>query len=247
MADMIYCEFLKLKRSKVCMAAVLGTFATPLLAVTNSIRSHFTYGGAVSLFAVYDTAFMFLMLLFGPLIFSIIASYLFSREYTEKTLKTIFVVPISKKKFVSGKFITLFICTLILMLISWAEIFVLGGICEIVWGTGKIDFSAAVYFLIKIIQGAVLLYFTITPFAFLAMYARGFIIPMIAAAIIALGNVVLSGSSIAGFVPWSASYLIVRRINQSACPAFVSMIIILVLFLLSYICSILLFEKEDVA
>ena len=43
-----------------------------------SIRSYiFNPEYRISLFTLYDNAFMFLMLLFGPLIFSVIAAYLF--------------------------------------------------------------------------------------------------------------------------------------------------------------------------
>ncbi len=245
---MIYCEFLKFKRSKVRLIVFLGTLVTPLLAIINGIKNHFMHTeNAVTLFGIYDSAFMFLMLLFGPLIFSIIASYLFSREYTEKTLKTLFVVPISKKKFLSSKFITLFLCILFLMLISWTEILILGWICNIAFGIEQFNFPTALFFLIKMILGAILLYFTITPFAFLAMYTRGFVIPMIVASIIVLGNVILSSSPIAVFFPWTASYLIVNnRIRQSACPASISFLIIFLVFLFSYIYSILLFEKSDI-
>lgn len=108
----------------------------------------------ISLFTLYDSAYMFLMLLFGPLVFSVIAAYLFSEEYVNKTLKTILVIPIPKKKFVSGKFLALFIGIMILMLIFWMAILVLCAVCKIFVGADQFNLGTAVFFLIKVVIGA---------------------------------------------------------------------------------------------
>ena len=132
MGELVYCEFLKLKRTKIKIIALLGICSPPILSMFSSIRNYiFNPEYRISLFTLYDNAFMFLMLLFGPLIFSVIAAYLFSREYTGKTLKTIMVIPISKKRFMSCKFLTLFICTITLMLTFWIVGLILCTICNI--------------------------------------------------------------------------------------------------------------------
>lgn len=48
-------------------------------------------------------------------------------------------------------------------------------------------------------MGGILLYFTITPMAYLAFRTRGIIVSMIVAAVIALVNVILSNSSLQVF------------------------------------------------
>lgn len=248
LANMIYCEFLKLKRSKICIIAFAGTLGTPLLTILHGIQNHLAHPeNDISLFSLYDNAIMFLMLLFGLLVFSIIAAYLFSREYTEKTLKTLFVVPISKKKFLAGKFITLYLCILFLMILSWAEIFILAAICNIAIEISEINFLTALYFLFKTLYGSILLYATITPFALLAIYSKGLVAPIIAASTIALGNVILTGSPIAGYFPWTATYLLLNgRIQSSgSTPGIVFTIVGLVCFL-SILSSILYFQKEDI-
>ncbi|WIV13914.1 ABC transporter permease [Proteiniborus sp. MB09-C3] len=245
---MIYCEFLKLKRSKICIIALVGTLGTPLLTIMHGIQNHFVYPEkAISLFGLYDNGIMFLMLLFGPLVFSIIAAYLFSREYAEKTLKTLFVVPITKRRFLASKFMTLFLCLLFLMILSWAEIFILAAICNIVFEISELNFLTALYFLFKIIYGSILLYATITPFAFLAIYSKGLVAPIIVASIIALGNVILTNSPIAGYFPWTATYLLLNgRIQSSgSTPGIVFTIVGLVCFI-SILSSILYFQKEDI-
>lgn len=248
MGELVYCEFLKLKRTKIKIIALLGICSPPILSMFSSIRSYiFNPEYRISLFTLYDNAFMFLMLLFGPLIFSVIAAYLFSREYTGKTLKTIMVIPISKKRFMSCKFLTLFICTITLMLTFWVVVLILCTICNIFVRVDQFNIGTAFFFLFKIVVGGILLYFTITPMAYLAFRTRGIIVSMIAAAVIALVNVILSNSSFAGFFPWSAAYFISNgRTREMICPVYISLAIILLMAFISYRCCCKSFEKEDI-
>ena len=72
MGELVYCEFLKLKRTKIKIIAFLGICSPPILSMFSSIRSYiFNPEYRISLFTLYDNAFMFLLLLFGPLIFVI--------------------------------------------------------------------------------------------------------------------------------------------------------------------------------
>lgn len=249
MAEIVYCEFLKLKRTRICLIAFWGTLVTPLLVFLLTLRHQLTDSESfVSLFNLYDDAFVFLLLLFAPLTFSIVAAYLFSREYTEKTLKTLFVVPISKKKFLVGKFITLLLCILLLMIFTWAELLILAIVWDILFGIQGLTWMGVLYFLIKMLYGGLLLYAVITPVAYSAVYSRGFFVPIFIAAVIALSNVILSGSPVAAFFPWTAAYLLVTNRMESAqgSPQTAFLIIGIVCFL-SILGSIKQFEKRDVS
>ena len=53
---------------------------------------------------IYSDSVLYIMLLVNIMIYVAIAAYLFSREYTESTLKTILPIPISRTKLLIGKF-----------------------------------------------------------------------------------------------------------------------------------------------
>ena len=109
MADIVYCELIKLRRSKIILIGTLGSLIVPFLVVINDIRICFSDPSiTLSLGGIYEDTIMFIMLLFGPLVMAVVATYLVSREYTEKTLKTIFAVPIGRRRFMAGKFIMFF-------------------------------------------------------------------------------------------------------------------------------------------
>lgn len=246
LTELIYCEFLKLKRSKICFIAFLGTLVTPLLVFMMTIRSLLS-GFEISLFDFYDSGFVFLMPLFAPLIFSVVTAYLFSREYTEKTLKTIFLVPLSKVKFLISKFIVLFLCNQILMILTWIELLVLAIICNFAFEVQQLTVMSAIYFLVKMVYGSILIYAVITPIAYLAIRSRGFFAPVLIASVIALSDVVLTGSPIAAYYPWTSTYLLVTgRISSFGGSYLISYIIIGLLCFSSICGSIIHFRKIDI-
>lgn len=249
MGDMIYCEFLKLKRSKVKLIGLLGSLAVPILSVALSITNRYLHPeNKLSLFQLYDDTFVFLMLLFGPLIFTIITVYLFNREYSEKTLKTILAVPVSKSRFLVSKFIVLFLFILILVWIIWAEILVLGLVCNLFYEVVDLSIFTAMKFFIQITFGGILIYMTLTPFVYLAILTKGYLVPFIVISFVVLINVVLSASSIAGYYPWAATYLILTgRMENTVCPAPVSVLILVLVFVFGIAASMIRFLREDIA
>lgn len=248
MSDILYCEWLKLKRSKIAAVGMLGTLIVPMLVLFNGVQRHLkNSGSSMDLFGLYDDAILFLMLLFAPLVISVVATYLISREYAEKTLKTIFTVPISRKSFLGGKLLILFVVVMLFMLVSWFNILALAVICSLFFNITGITAMSSVYFLFKMLWGGILLYMTITPVIYLAIWNKGFVTPFIVIAAVCLLNVVLSNSPIAGFFPWTAAYLIVNgRGGNNGCSTSVSMIIIVLVFLLSVMGSAKQFQKEDI-
>lgn len=249
MADIVCCEWMKLKRSKIILIGVLGSLIVPFLVTVNDIRiSRSNPAAALSLGGIYEDTIMFLMLLFGPLVLAVVAVYLISREYTEKTLKTIFAVPVGRAQFLAGKFLVLFILVLLFMILSWLNIVIVSVICSLFLEVSQINPLSAAYILIQMIKGGILLFGTLTPFVYLALCAKGTLAPFIAIAAVSLLNVVLSGSQAAGFYPWTAAYLLLAgRLEQSGCPVWVGKSLLLLVCVSGICASMLRFQKEDMA
>lgn len=49
MADIVYCEWMKLKRSKIAWIGILGSLMVPFLVTVNDIRLYFSNSAALSL------------------------------------------------------------------------------------------------------------------------------------------------------------------------------------------------------
>ncbi len=248
MFEIVYCECLKLKRSKIILPGILASLAVPLLAAVNDIRICFSNPEAsLSLWGIYEDTMMFLMLLFGPLILASAAVYLVSREYTEKTLKTVFAVSIGRGRFLIGKFITLFILVMLFMALSWLDIVVISLICSLFFDVSQVTLLPAVSIFIQMIKGGVLLFPALTPFVYLALRTKGMLVPFIAIAVVSLCNVVLSGSQAAEIYPWTAAYLLLAgRNTQSGASVLPGIWLLLLLCVFGIGMSVWRFRKEDI-
>lgn len=248
MSDILYCEWLKLKRSKIAVIGLLGTIIVPVLVTINRLRMYMNNpNDSIALFDLYDGAMIFWMLLFAPLVMSVLAVYLIVREYSEKTLKTIFTVPVSRKDFLQGKFLILFMIVMFFMVLSWLNVLILAMICSLFLDVGGFSAITVITFLIKMLYGGMLVYMTIAPVIVLSLRNKGFVTPFMAIAAVILINVVLSGSPIAGLIPWTAVYVLAYGQNGNyGCPAPVSFLIIIAVYIISYILSMRHFQKEDI-
>ena len=248
MLRLLQCEYIKLKRSKFLLIGILGTLIVPLFVYVKAVINYFSNPEIImSLFSLYDDAFMFLMLLFAPIVLAILYAWIISREYTDGTLKNIFVIPVSQITFFCGKLLFLAILTFMFMLISWLEILVLAFLCNCFIPVTELNIPSILFFLIKMLSGGILLFATQTPFIYLTIRTRGFVTPLIAIAAVSLINVVLSNSEIAGFYSWSASYLLINgRLSGQSCSKEISISIILIMCLLGIITSLLRFKKEEI-
>ena len=193
MLNLISCELLKLKRSKMVLISVAGGLSTPILMLIEALQTHFDKPEIIfTLSDIYSDSVLYIMLLVNIMIYVAIAAYLFSREYTESTLKTILPIPISRTKLLIGKFCTLLLWIVMLTLVTWAGIFIVCGLYDAVFTLEGYSLLVAIVWLPKFLFGSILMFLTVSPFVFVAMKTKGFVAPMIGSAVIVMGSAALS-------------------------------------------------------
>ena len=85
MLNLISCELLKLKRSKMVLISVAGVLSTPLLMLIEALQTHFDKPEIIfTLSDIYSDSVLYIMLLVNIMIYVAIAAYLFSRECTSQ-------------------------------------------------------------------------------------------------------------------------------------------------------------------
>ena len=247
MLNLLWCEYTKLKHSKILFIGILSTLIVPFFVIITAVINCLMKPGTnISLFSLYDSALMFLMLLSAPIVLTILGTWIISREYMDGTLKNILVIPVSRTVFLTGKLLFLAILSLLFMLVSWLEILLFAYLCSFFFPVTELTVLSALFFLMKMLHGGILLFATQTPFLYLTVRTKGFAVPLIAITAVSLINVVLSNSPAAGFYPWAASYLLINgRLSGSGCSRAVSTIIILILCLLGIAASLLSFRKAE--
>ncbi len=244
MFALLYCEFLKLKRSKMFLISVLGAMVAPIMVFAGLIKAKITEPDKIITYLdMLAQTNLYVLLLFGVIVYGVIAAFLFSREYTENTLKLVLTVPVSKGAFLITKLLMLFLWMMILTAVAWVSTLVL----SIVGNAAEFNVNVIIQSLEEFFLGAFLLYFTMSPFVFLTLWHKNLVSPIIAAATVVLGNVALANQDLAVLFPWTSPYLIasgdIAKYHYSIETA---LVIIFAVSFIGFFASFIYFKKQDV-
>ena len=240
MFTFIEMEFLKLKRSKIFMLSLLGAILPPLLmfiAVTS-----FDEGQTFE--ALFTNVNMYMSAMFAVLIFAIIISYLFGREYNEHTLKTMLTIPVSREKFLASKYIMFLVWIVILTVVTSISTLAFG------FAAGLDGFSLKIFAdgFVQLLYANVLLFLSFSPFVFVSLFITNMVPAMVGGAGLALVNLMVYGQNWAPFVPWVCPYLIASgEIAEYTTSITVSYGVILATFVIGLVISYIYFTKTDVS
>lgn len=247
MLNLIYCELLKLRHSKMILISILGAVAVPFMLLVEMVQTHADNPEEIILLdQIYDNSILYMLLLANMMVSVAIASYLFSREYSENTWKTILPLPISRNKVLSGKFITLFLWDLGLTLVSWLSILLFSGIFHVTIGMTEYSLLTALKWIPRYFLITIFMFATTSPFVYIALKTKGFVAPMIASAVIVLGSAALCNQDWGALYPWTASVLLLKgRVEATGYPVWLSITILILVSGIGFVLTFLHFKKED--
>ncbi|WP_294370876.1 ABC transporter permease [uncultured Clostridium sp.] len=124
MINIIYSELLKLRKSYLAALILLGGIFIPgMMLAAGIIDNGYEAINKDSCLNLIANTNIFQLQFLNIIMFSIVAGYVFSREYTNKTLNSLYSYPISKFKIVLGKFITILMLIMIVYTINFFSIF----------------------------------------------------------------------------------------------------------------------------
>lgn len=228
--------------------SILGVMATPCMMLIEALQTHFEHPELdFTLADIYSDSLLYIMLLINMMIYVTITAYLFSREYTENSLKSILPIPVSRMVFSTGKFLVLFLWIMMLTAVTWAGIFAFSGLYHVLIGMDGFRFSVASEWLFKFLLGNALLFLTITPFAFIAEKTKGLVAPMIVSAVIVMGSAALTNQELGALYPWTATFFIMEgRIERTGYPIPFAVGIIIFVSIIGFYATFHYFNKEDI-
>jgi len=225
------------------LISVLGAMVAPVMVFIGLIKSRFDDPNMIIKFEdMFAQTNLYVLLLFGAIVYAVIATYLFSREYTENTLKNILSIPVSKTKLIVGKFIMLYIWILILTAVAFITTFILSCI----GGAVELSIEVIIKFLKQYFIGASLLFLTLTPFVFIGIWLKNIVPTIILVATISMINVALSNEDLTALFPWSAVYVIASEQVIPKYPIYLSYLAIVGVSVIGFVASIIYFKNQDV-
>lgn len=240
MLTFIQMEFLKLKRSNIFLLSLGGAILPPLLmfiAVT-------TFGEGNTFDMLFTNVNMYMSALFAVLLFAIIISYLFGREYNEHTLKTMLTIPISRGKFLLAKYVMFLVWILIITVATSLSTVIFGFVAGLEGFTLKLFIDSFA----QLLYANVLLFLTFSPFVFLSLFITNMVPAMVGGASLTLVNMMIYGQTWAPYVPWVCPYLIASgEIAEYSTSITVSYGIILATFVIGLAISYIYFTRKDVS
>lgn len=240
MLTFIEMEFLKLKRSNIFLLSIMGAILPPLL----MFIATFAFDETQTFEMLFSSVNMYMSALFAILLFAIMISYLFGREYNEHTLKTMLTIPVSRGKFLMSKYIMFLAWILILTVVTSMSTMAFGFVA----GLEGFSIKIVVDSFLQLLFANVLLFLTFSPFVFVSLLITNMVPAMVGGAGLTLVNMLIYGQTWAPYVPWVCPYLIASgEIAEYSASVTVSYGIILATFVIGLVISYIYFTRTDVS
>ncbi|MBE0643708.1 MAG: ABC transporter permease [Bacteroidetes bacterium] len=178
----------------------------------------------------------------GMVLFSFVASWVFGREFSDRTIKDLLALPTPRRSIVLAKFVVVALWALFLTLI----VIILGlGIGALVGlpGAGSGVFLQGI---LRITACAGLTLITVTPVAFFAGVGRGYLAPTGMAILLLVCAQLVGATGWGEYFPWSIAALYSGAAGPaSAQLSLVSLAIVLITGILGLVATIRWWERAD--
>jgi len=214
LSDMLWIELRKAIRSRIPLWTALGSLFMPLgiaflifVSKNPEISQKLGLVGAKANLVAYSAIDWPAYLgLFGQIIaaggfilFILIISWIFGREFADGTLKDMLAVPIQRSSILLAKFIVVAIWSAAMSIVIFIAGLIMGAIIELPGGSAGV-----------ILQGSALMAITAClaigaalPFAFFASVGRGYLLPMGAAVLTLMMTNIVVLAGWGEFFPWA--------------------------------------------
>lgn len=206
MLSSIYCEFFKLKRSHFYLSILLIASIMPLtLFLGWALQNHYVNWNKY-FFQIEQMTFMVVTIPISTLI----SAYIFGREFSSKTISTLFCYPINKLKIFFSKLIVIMILTALAIIFQLLITILFGFILNHAQLTNTILFIH-----LKIAAINLLTLYAILPLAILiTLVIKNIAVPLVYSFIISVGNVAILtithseiGSTLGNFLKATCDYV----------------------------------------
>ncbi|MGG6312154.1 ABC transporter permease [Paenibacillus macerans] len=135
----------------------------------------------------------------GSIGFGFLTSWLFGREYTDRTLKDLLSLPVSRINLVLAKYAAVLVCCSLMAIIVFVYVLGLGSIVGLPGFSWDVILHALGVFALTSISNILLC----TLVAFLASWSRGWLAPIGFVFLTLILALSLGGSSLGPYVPWA--------------------------------------------
>lgn len=245
MRDILYTEWMKLKRSRLWWLVVLGPGLPVLLTFALYFNSQRIMGRILVWDDFFKTSAVMLNTMLAPAFFALLAGYVLAREYQEHTISTLLTYPRPRWMFFLGKWLILI--PLVFLVFALGYFYTLGA------GFALQHESLAAQTLWVHAQAFGIMavcHVALVPLALVAALIRKSLIPAVA---IGIGAVVANGTILSSeylaYFPWTAGMALVIEFldpNSLSIPVSHAVAILFLSFVVPFVVGLYIFYKMDV-
>ncbi|UAC49721.1 ABC transporter permease [Bacillus aquiflavi] len=244
MANLLFTEFLKLKRAKMIIISILGAAVAPFIVVVATYVHMKTKQPteAILFEELFYQTNLYTVLVIGVPLYGVVTAFLFNREYTEDTLKNLLTIPVPRISFIISKILLLFIWITMLTLVSWGFTLLLGVLGQF----EGLSFSLIGESFKQFFTGGFLLFILSMPIIFITLVMKNYVPTIIFTIVITLINIMTANSEHRDLFPWAAAGDIANNTLLSTYPPQYSYIAIIFTSIIGFIATIVYLKKIDI-
>lgn len=210
----LWTESLKVRKSKMLLATIIAfSFIAIMMGLLVLASKHPEIAGKSATISAkasaigkadwpsYFDLLIQIILALGTLAFGIVSSWVFGREYSDRVIKDLLALPVSRSTIVLSKFIIVMIWSILLSLTLFAFGFLTGLAVNLADWSNKTFYHALVTFA----GSSIFTILLCTPVAFVASFSRGYILPIAFAisTLIMTQFISIGAPSVMPYFPWA--------------------------------------------
>lgn len=243
MVDLIACEWMKWKRSRMLWLMLLGA-ALPALLVFLVELNGASDSKPLDWVNYFETNLQIMAMLMCPALFSLLIGYLFAREFQERTVNNMLTGPHSRLRVLTAKFIIAFPVLLAVMLLTFLLILGTGFFFH---GAGEaltmsiLGKEAGKYALLLVLQ------YALAPIsAAVALLWRSYIPAMGLGIFAVISELTIMQSKYIMYYPWSATLNLATNLSPGHNSASIGYSTMAIAFVVPLVFIALYFRRADV-
>ena len=224
------------------LISLLGGLVSPILTFFMLIGYHNQNPDTILSFeSFFSQTHLFIVFIIGNMLFALITTYIFNREFEEDTLKNLLTIPVGRIKLIISKLVVLFIWIILILLCSYLAVYILGTITGFV----GLTINMMLKYLQKYVFTGFLLYLLMPTIILITIVFKNYVPPLAFSIFITMGVVIFGQSKYLSFYPWGIPVLLTIDSQEIAYPISYSWIIILGVFTISLIINFFYFKNKD--
>lgn len=235
-------EILKLKRSPMVWVSMLGVAVAPILNYLIFLSLKANNSSDISIERYFEQCYVFFAVLIAPMMFGLIATYIFNREYQEGTLGNMLTIPTGRTELIISKMIILFGWIFFLILFNFGLSIFLNYMGVFI----EFNKEIIINYLIGYLATGVL-YFLLMPVTiFITLIFKSYIPSMGFSIFVTITSLVITNTKFGELFPWSLTYLLATSFENFHYPVTYSIASIVVTFIISFAACLVYFNRLDV-